>query len=82
MKRHHPLSFGAEIVPDGVRFRLWAPDTDAAALTLDDGRQFPMAMGRDGWFELTTAEAAAGTRYRYRIADTFYPDPASRSQPV
>ena len=81
MKRHHPLSFGAEIVPDGVRFRLWAPDTDAAALTLDDGRQFPMAMGRDGWFELTTAEAAAGTRYRYRIADTFYPDPASRSQP-
>jgi maltooligosyltrehalose trehalohydrolase len=81
MKRHRPLSFGAEIVPGGVRFRLWAPDADAVSLTLEDGHQLPMAMGRDGWFELTTAEAAAGSRYRYRVADAFYPDPASRSQP-
>jgi maltooligosyltrehalose trehalohydrolase len=81
MKRHRPLSFGAEIVPDGVRFRLWAPDADIVLLTLDDGRQFPMTMTADGWFELTTAEAMAGTRYRYRIGGGFYPDPASRSQP-
>ncbi|HEV2675622.1 MAG TPA: malto-oligosyltrehalose trehalohydrolase [Aliidongia sp.] len=81
MRRHRPLSFGAEILSEGVQFRLWAPDAEVVFLTFADGRQFPMMMGPDGWFELTTAEAGAGTRYRYRIGDAFYPDPASRSQP-
>jgi malto-oligosyltrehalose trehalohydrolase len=81
MKRHHPLPFGAEITEAGVRFRLWAPDTDMAFLAFDDGRQIPMMMEADGWFGLTTTEAAAGTRYRYRIGSEFYPDPASRAQP-
>jgi maltooligosyltrehalose trehalohydrolase len=81
MKRHHPLPFGAEITGTGVRFRLWAPDAEMAFLAFDDGRQIPMMMEADGWFGLTTAEAAAGTRYRYRIGSEFYPDPASRAQP-
>ena len=81
MRRHRPLTSGAEIVPDGVRFRLWAPDAETVVLTLQDGRQLPMTMVADGWFELTTADARAGSRYRYRIGGEFYPDPASRSQP-
>ncbi|HLZ64649.1 MAG TPA: malto-oligosyltrehalose trehalohydrolase [Aliidongia sp.] len=81
MKRHHPLPFGAELTEDGVRFRLWAPDALGVALTFEDGRQLPMAMEADGWFGLTTHEAAVGTRYRYRIGGAFYPDPASRRQP-
>ncbi len=37
---------------------------------------------RDGWFELTTAEARAGSRYRYRIDGKIeVPDPASRRNP-
>jgi len=81
MKRHHPLPFGAEITGDGIRFRLWAPDADTVSLTLQDGRQIAMSMESSGWFGLTTTEAAAGTRYRYRIGNSFYPDPASRRQP-
>src|SRR6185295_11818041 len=35
-----------------------------------------------GWFELATAEARAGSRYRYVIdSDALVPDPASRYQP-
>jgi maltooligosyltrehalose trehalohydrolase len=81
MKRHHPLPFGAELVDGGIRFRLWAPDAETVSLTLQDGRQIAMAMESGGWFGLTTSEAAVGTRYRYRIGNGFYPDPASRRQP-
>ena len=81
MKRHHPLPFGAEITDLGIRFRLWAPDAETVALTLQDGRQFAMAMESHGWFGLTTTEAAVATRYRFRVGNGFYPDPASRRQP-
>ena len=34
-----------------------------------------------GWFELVTAQATVGTRYRYRLPDgTMVADPASRAQ--
>jgi malto-oligosyltrehalose trehalohydrolase len=36
MRRHHELPFGAELVPDGVRFRLWAPRAKTVSLILDD----------------------------------------------
>jgi maltooligosyltrehalose trehalohydrolase len=80
MKRRHTLPFGAELVSDGVRFRLWAPD--AAAVTLElESTTLPMLREDDGWFELTTHEAKPGARYRYCIGNGRYPDPASRFQP-
>jgi maltooligosyltrehalose trehalohydrolase len=82
MRRRHVLPFGAEITQDGVRFRLWAPDAAEVAVALADGRDLPMVPESDGWFGLTTALAAAGTRYRYRIGGRLYPDPAARSQPA
>ena len=35
MQRRHRLPFGAEVSPDGVRFRLWAPRAASVSLVLD-----------------------------------------------
>jgi malto-oligosyltrehalose trehalohydrolase len=80
MRRHHALPFGAEIVPGGVRFQLWAPRANAVALELDDAL-LPMGPEPAGWFALTTDRAAPGMRYRYVVNGKAYPDPASRRQP-
>jgi malto-oligosyltrehalose trehalohydrolase len=82
MRRRRDLPFGATLVADGVRFRLWAPAARAVELVLDGGRA-PMFMPPegDGWFALTTGAAGAGERYRYRVDGLDVPDPASRFQP-
>src|SRR5688500_16449393 len=84
--RAHSMPFGAEPSGDGaVRFRLWAPDARSVELCLEEAgavRLLAMPAAQDGWFALTTAQAGAGTRYRYRIDGTIeIPDPASRFQP-
>jgi malto-oligosyltrehalose trehalohydrolase len=80
MRRHHVLPFGAEIVPGGTRFRLWAPRAKSVALQLADAL-LPMGSEPEGWFALTTDRAGPGTRYRYVVEGNVYPDPASRRQP-
>lgn len=83
MRRHHRLPFGAEVVPQGVRFRLWAPRATGVSLALEGGEAaaIPMRQEPNGWWTVTTERAAAGTRYRYRVDGGDYPDPASRYQP-
>jgi maltooligosyltrehalose trehalohydrolase len=73
---------GAIALGDGrVRFRIWAPDADAVELDLEGGGRIALAREPEGTFS-TVVQAAAGTRYRYRIDGTDHvPDPASRSQP-
>jgi len=77
------MPFGAEIVADGVRFRLWAPSAGKVVLVLktDTGeRALEMQSQSDGWFELTTTAAHAGARYKYRIdGGVEVPDPAARA---
>ncbi len=82
-KRRYKTRFGAEMERDGVRFRLWAPQAGAVALRLEGDRpvDLPMQKASDGSFVLTTREARAGTRYRYVVDGSPYPDPASRRQP-
>lgn len=86
MRRRHVMPFGAAPDPDGVRFRLWAPEASEIALELlppgaNSGR-FPMARDAEGWFEMHVAGVRAGCRYRFRIDDCAeVPDPASRHQP-
>jgi maltooligosyltrehalose trehalohydrolase len=81
--RRHEMPFGARVLPDGrVRFRLWAPAAGRVELVLESpsgpARIVPLER-HDGWAELLTAEAQAGSRYRYRIdGETLVPDPASR----
>ncbi|HEV2397617.1 MAG TPA: malto-oligosyltrehalose trehalohydrolase [Candidatus Sulfotelmatobacter sp.] len=80
----HEMPFGGEIQPDGsVRFRLWAPAAKDVRLVLENSHQFlPMRAVDNGWFELTTTEARAGSRYQFQInGETKVPDSASRFQP-
>ena len=79
------MPFGAECRPDGaVRFRLWAPNAKKVSLCLAGPKLAPLPMypHHDGWFELTTDEVPAGSRYKFQIDDgAQVPDPASRFQP-
>jgi len=81
-RRRHNMPFGAELTNDGrVRFRLWAPAAHEVELVLPDGAVSMSALP-NGWFELATNKARAGSRYRYRIDGKLeVPDPASRSNP-
>ena len=81
MRRVHPMPFGAEIAPDGVRFALWAPTARNVSLVLD-GTERPMAEDGGGWRRTLVPEARAGSRYAFRIDGALeVPDPASRFQP-
>ncbi len=77
------MKFGTEILPNGVRFRLWAPLCKEVGLQLD-GRAEPLplkALPR-GWFELEVEGTGPGTRYQFLLPDgKSVPDPASRFQP-
>jgi maltooligosyltrehalose trehalohydrolase len=86
-KRRHSMPFGAEITADGqVRFRLWAPGARKVDLSLDDGKgvaqMLPMSRLEDGYHEIITDKAKAGSLYRYRIdGENEVPDPVSRLNP-
>jgi maltooligosyltrehalose trehalohydrolase len=81
MKRVHPMPFGAEVLAEGVRFRLWAPAAQEVHLALAHA-SLPMSRLDDGWFELVTSQASAGSFYQFDIDRKLkVPDPASRFQP-
>ena len=81
MQRKHAMPFGAEVLDEGVRFRLWAPTAAQVALVLDGAEQ-PMPEAGEGWRELVVPQARAGQRYGYRVdGGLVVPDPASRFQP-
>lgn len=79
------MPFGAELLSDGsVRFRLWAPNAQRVDLCLENqaGEIFPLSPRPEGWFELSTPLATAGTQYQFQIdCQAKVPDPASRFQP-
>jgi len=85
MIRSRRMPFGAEVQADGsVRFRLWAPAAKSVALSLENSKTAPLSLAPagQGWFELTTSQARAGSLYRFQIDDkTLVSDPASRFQP-
>lgn len=74
---------GAEPVPSGVHFRVWAPEHEQIELILSDP-SLAVRLEREGsgYFSALVRQAKAGTRYRYRIdGGETYPDPISRFQP-
>jgi maltooligosyltrehalose trehalohydrolase len=83
--RRHSMPFGAELTQAGVRFRLWAPGAQAVDVMLETGaesRALALQALPEGWFELVTTAAQAGSRYRYRIDGGLqFADPASRFNP-
>ena len=79
----HSMPFGAELLPEGeVRFRLWAPGVPSLSVEFGNSERLEMPPAGDGWFELVTDRATAGTEYRFILPDGLaVPDPASRFQP-
>ncbi len=63
-------------------FRVFAPECHEMALRLEATQQtLPMARQANGYWTLTQPRLALGTRYRFVVDGTAYPDPASRWQP-
>lgn len=84
------LPIGAELTPDGVSFRVWAPRRRAVEVVFEgaDGSatstlSMPLVPESDGHFSATVPAARDGMLYRFRLDDgkKLYPDPASRFQP-
>ncbi|HBG07766.1 MAG: malto-oligosyltrehalose trehalohydrolase [Geobacteraceae bacterium GWC2_58_44] len=81
-QRRYPV--GAELLQEGVHFRIWAPDKKVELVFHGEGAGDPIEMTAEeqGYFSAHCREAAAGTLYRYRLdGGESYPDPASRYQP-
>lgn len=83
ISREQTSKFGTQIIPNGVRFRLWAPNTNAVSLKLYEPNEIlPMLKLDRGWYEIEVDRVAAGRRYKFVLDDgTEVPDPASRYQP-
>lgn len=81
-KRRYPV--GAEIVPGGVHFRVWAPNHTKVSVILEDKKNtsFPLKNESDGYFS-ALIPTQAGALYRYALGENkeLYSDPASRFQP-
>src|SRR5262245_57419528 len=78
------LNLGAEVLADGVRFRVWAPKYQSVEVTIEGDRPqwFPLTPEGRGYFSGVVPHLKVGTLYRYRLdGDQHYPDPCSRFQP-
>jgi maltooligosyltrehalose trehalohydrolase len=86
IKRRYPI--GAELIgPAETHFRIWAPKADHVDLVLEQGeakdakQTFHALEAEPGGYFSGAANVGAGARYRFGVNNSFYPDPASRSQP-
>ena len=78
------LPIGAEVTPDGVHFRVWAPARKSVDVVFEGSSTMPASLMREptGHFSGLVPKATAGSHYKFRLdgGDAF-PDPASRFQP-
>lgn len=73
---------GAELISDGVRFRVWAPLHDRLAVQVEGSRPHWLARDDEGYFSGLVTGLRAGARYRWLLpSGEFIADPASRFQP-
>jgi maltooligosyltrehalose trehalohydrolase len=72
---------GANVVPGGVEFRVWAPR--ATTIDVELGNIYiAMTRGEDAVWAASVQDVNPGTHYRFRIdGEGAFPDPYSRSQP-
>lgn len=87
------LPVGAEVGPDGVHVRVWAPGRKRVEVVLEAGLAgAPVPLSPEegdggeegettGYFSGWVHEAGVGSRYRLRVDGQTIPDPFSRFQP-
>ncbi|HEX6903222.1 MAG TPA: malto-oligosyltrehalose trehalohydrolase [Thermoanaerobaculia bacterium] len=81
VQRRFPV--GAEVTPEGVRFRVWAPRRKQVEVVFEGSREaVELAPEENGYFSGLAEGIGAGILYKFRLdgGDAF-PDPASRFQP-
>jgi maltooligosyltrehalose trehalohydrolase len=81
ISRRFPV--GAEMAPEGVHFRVWAPRREGVEVVFEGLRDAVELTAEEGGYFSGLAEGAgAGALYRFRLdgGDAF-PDPVSRFQP-
>src|SRR5690348_4196965 len=80
MTRRYPI--GAEVTPDGVHFRVWAPKRRRVEVVLESGETAALEREPSGYHSGLAASAREGSLYRYRLDGKGpFPDPTSRFQP-
>lgn len=78
---------GAEILEEGVRYRIWAPERQQVEVRIQParkGERRSLMLTKDdgGYHCVMDPEGGAGDRYQYVVDGVGpFPDPASRSQP-
>ncbi len=79
-KRRLPI--GAEVAPDGVHFRVWAPNSKTVSIVVSGSSDvYPLVAEADGYYSAQVASLGAGADYKIRLSTGDFPDPASRYQP-
>lgn len=79
------MTLGANLVPQGVQFSVWAPDHAQVRVVVEDEygeRTLDMSVDEHGIWSVTDPQARAGSRYAFLPSDEpETPDFYSRSQP-
>jgi maltooligosyltrehalose trehalohydrolase len=80
------LPQGAELVEEGVRYRVWAREASQVEVLVWSGdeppRTVPLALDASGYFHGIDHQGEPGDLYKFRLdGKEEYPDPASRFQP-
>ncbi|MDZ4821289.1 MAG: alpha-amylase family glycosyl hydrolase, partial [Planctomycetota bacterium] len=84
------LPVGAEVLPDGVHFRVWAPLRKQVTVVFEPSAEHPnvpeplaLTSEAGGYFSGLSTTARHGMHYRLRLDDDrrLYADPVSRFQP-
>jgi len=85
-EQSHNWSFnlGADVISDGVRFRIWAPKCRRVDVLIEGQPDLsaPLTPQADGYFSGLIPQLRAGAFYSYRLdGKQQCPDPCSRYQP-
>ena len=79
----YQLDLGAQVTPEGVQFRLWAPKSARVEVVLSEGTSIgTLEPEAHGYWSGVMRTASEGMTYQYRLDGTqVCPDPCSRFQP-
>ncbi len=76
------LPIGAEVMKDGVDFRVWAPLRKSVDVLLPDKVCYPLTKDSEGYFSGFINQLRHGDLYQFRLDEQdAFGDPASRFQP-
>ncbi len=79
----YDLDVGAQVIAEGVRFRVWAPRSGQVEVVLSQGESVSSLKPEpDGYWSGVVMTASEGMTYQYRLDGSLLcPDPCSRFQP-